>query len=144
MAFEKHLAYLSERYGLEITEKDNIKLYDAIDGWLGVKHVLGGCSKSGVDCSCFVGTIYKQVYHKTLKRRAIDMYKKDVNKIRKGRLDEGDLVFFKIGNKQVSHVGIYLKNNKFVHASTTRGVTVSDLNSDYYRKRFAKGGKVKL
>jgi lipoprotein Spr len=63
--------------------------------------------------------------------------------VNRRNLREGDLVFFKINNRKVSHVGIYISNNKFVHASTSRGVVVNDLDEEYYARRFAYGGRVR-
>ena len=62
--------------------------------------------------------------------------------IKKNKLKPGDLVFFKTRGRNVSHVGIYLGNNKFAHASTSNGVVISDLEENYYAKRFAKGGRI--
>ena len=67
----------------------------------------------------------------------------DCHKVSKRNLREGDLVFFHNGRKKriASHVGIYLKDNKFIHASTSRGVIISSLNEDYYRKHWLSGGR---
>lgn len=126
-----------------ITGLKNKKLQKACNEWYGAKYKYGGCSKSGVDCSCFVKTMYKIAYGKDLQRSSKNQYKacKPVKKWKK--LKEGDLVFFKIGSTKVNHVGIYLKDGKFIHASTKRGVVLSDLNEKYYKKHFFKGGKVK-
>jgi lipoprotein Spr len=74
---------------------------------------------------------------------ANDIFKK-VTPIKKSELTEGDLVFFKIRTKRISHVGVYLGQNKFVHASLKRGVVVSNLNDPYYSKYFFKGGRIDL
>jgi lipoprotein Spr len=58
-------------------------------------------------------------------------------------LQEGDLVFFGSG-RSISHVGVYLQNNKFVHASTSQGVTITDLNDKYWKPRFVGGGRLRL
>ena len=63
--------------------------------------------------------------------------------ISKQELQEGDLVFFRIDSKDISHVGIYLQNNKFVHATTKAGVMIDDLDEEYYKKYFISGGKTK-
>ena len=57
-------------------------------------------------------------------------------------MKEGDLVFFKIGQSTVSHVGVYLANDRFVHASTSSGVMISDLNEAYWKKYYAGGGRI--
>ncbi|MDR1614374.1 MAG: C40 family peptidase [Campylobacteraceae bacterium] len=138
--------YLSRQFSLKITEKDNLKLYDTASKWLGTPHKMGGNSKKGVDCSGFVNAVYKDVYKKTLNRSAADIFKKDIVKTDSSKLSEGDLVFFRTdkGDKKTpNHVGIYLKNNKFVHASTSKGVIVSSINEEYYKKAWISGGKVK-
>jgi lipoprotein Spr len=66
-----------------------------------------------------------------------------VKPLKKSQLREGDLVFFKIRKRRVSHVGVYLSHNRFIHASVHDGVVISDLDEPYYKKYFFKGGKVK-
>ncbi|HEY6083383.1 MAG TPA: NlpC/P60 family protein, partial [Chitinophagaceae bacterium] len=61
----------------------------------------------------------------------------------KDRLQEGDLVFFHVRTRRISHVGIYLQNNKFVHASLTQGITISDLTDPYWHRYYVCGGEVK-
>lgn len=99
----------------------------------------------GVDCSGLTYNIYKKVYHKHLKRNSDDQQKENCRKVSKGKLQEGDLVFFHNGkNKRTAtHVGIYLKDNRFIHASTSRGVIVSRLDEPYYRRVWMQGGRVK-
>ncbi|MGZ6519803.1 MAG: C40 family peptidase, partial [Bacteroidia bacterium] len=63
--------------------------------------------------------------------------------VSKNNLEEGDLVFFKIDGDNISHIGVYLQNNKFVHATTKKGVMVDDLDEDYYKKYYYKGGRIK-
>jgi lipoprotein Spr len=137
---------LSQRFSLKITQNDNLKLYDITSKWLKTPYKIGGNSKKGVDCSGFVNIIYKDVYKKVLNRSTADIFKKNIVKTERSKLNEGDLVFFRTGNgnkKIPNHVGIYLKNNKFVHASTSKGVIVSSLDESYYKKAWISGGKVK-
>ncbi|MGB0882497.1 MAG: C40 family peptidase [Vicingaceae bacterium] len=124
------------------SEIKNVKLYSFIDSWYGVRYRYGGMSKSGVDCSGFCNVLYSQVYKKQIKRTTSQL-SKDINKVSKGRLKEGDLVFFNISKKKNSHVGVYLKNNKFVHASSSKGVIISSLDNPYYKKTYNKGGRLK-
>lgn len=119
----------------------NEKLYQCIDGWIGVKYKWGGNDKSGVDCSGFTNAVYKEVYHYQLKRSAYDIIK-ECEEINKPDLAEGDLVFFDISSKN-SHVGIYLANNKFVHASTSRGVMISDITETYWTKYWGRAARIK-
>lgn len=132
----------SNPLGLQYSPSDNHALYEAINSWLGVPYKYGGTDRSGIDCSAFVGTIYKQIYGVTLHRTANDMLR-DVSLISKSQLREGDILFFTNSKGKVSHVGIYLKDQLFAHASTTNGVSVSRLDNTYWTKHFYKGGRVK-
>ena len=131
----------SKKFGICFTGAENKKLIRAIDGWLGAPYRLGGCSKKGVDCSCFVQTLYATVYGIELKRSAREMFD-DARLVSGKNLREGDLLFLKGKNKTIFHVGIYLKEGKFVHVSTARGVVISSLQEGYYRKYFHAGGRV--
>jgi len=131
------------KMGIELSVKDNKALYAAIDKWYGTPYQYGGCSLSGVDCSCFVGNVYKSVYGVTLHRIAADIQKDMDKMIGRNALREGDVVFFTNSNGKVSHVGIYLKDDLFVHSSTSNGVIVSSLDNSYWKKHFYKGGRHK-
>lgn len=139
----QELARASLRLGIDIDMKDNHALYVESANWLGVPYRSGGMSKSGVDCSGFTSSIYKKVYRKNLERNSDDQRKKDCKKIKKGKLQEGDLVFFHGGRKKkkATHVGIYLKDGKFIHASTRRGVIVSHLGEKYWKRHWLSGGR---
>lgn len=119
----------------------NLKLYQFVDDWYGTKYKYGGLTKAGVDCSGFCNVLYSKVYNKTLPRSTKDIVKV-INKVPQSKLKEGDLVFFNISGKKNSHVGVYLKNNYFVHASTSKGVIISSLTNPYYVKAYNKGGEV--
>lgn len=137
---------LSEAFGFKVTDKNNLHLYTEAQRWLGVKYRSGGNSHKGVDCSGFVWQIYNNVYGKRLTRSSAGMLKDNCWKIRKKDLREGDLVFFSIrsGRKKVAnHVGIYLKSDYFVHASTSKGVRVDKLTDSYYKKYWLCGGRLK-
>lgn len=136
---------LSRLYGVKITPDDNIFLYNEGAKWLGVRHRLGGNTKKGVDCSGFVAIIYREIYRKQLARSSANMLKYNCKKVSRGKLREGDLVFFRTGGKKKvpSHVGIYLKNGKFIHTSTSNGVRVSSLSEPYYARTWLTGGRVK-
>ena len=126
--------------GIAVGEGDNIQLYNAIAAWIGTPYRYGGTTKEGVDCSAFVGHIYKEVYGIQLHRVADDI-RKDVSLITRSELSEGDVVFFTNSKGRVSHVGIYLKDGLFAHSSTSRGVIVSRLDDKYWSAHFYKGGK---
>ena len=139
----QELARASVRLGIDIEMKDNHALYVESSNWLGVPYRNGGTTKRGVDCSGLTSSIYKKVYHKNLERNSEDQRKKDCRKVKKGNLREGDLVFFHNGRKKkrATHVGIYLKDRKFIHASTSQGVIVSTLDEDYWKKHWLSGGR---
>lgn len=124
------------------TEIKNIKLYSFIDEWYGTKYKYGGLLKSGIDCSGFCNVLYNEVYNTQIQRTTSELFKK-INKTNKKNLREGDFVFFDISSKKNSHVGIYLKNNRFVHASSSRGVVISSLENPYYKKAYTKGGRLR-
>lgn len=132
----------SQLLGVSKEKISNHTLYAFIDRWYGTTYKYGGRSKEGVDCSGLASIFYKEVFKKEINGSSSAIYEQCVP-VRKDDLHEGDLVFFKIDSKEISHVGIYLQNNKFVHASVKAGVIINDLNEDYYRKYFAGGGRVR-
>lgn len=144
----RELARAGLALGFDIEEYDNWSLMIESSKWLGVPYKYAGNTKAGVDCSGFTTAIYKTVYNKQLHRRSVDQYTKDCRNVSRKGLASGDLVFFATsggGNTvdNISHVGIYLKNNKFIHASSSRGVVVDDLGSNYYVQHWVAGGRVK-
>lgn len=117
-------------------------LYKFITDWTGVKYKLGGLDKNGIDCSGFALLLQKNIYGHTLPRTSKDQANVVKNK-NISNLAEGDLIFFAFGGNQVDHVGVYLNNNIFVHASTTRGVIVDDLTLPIYQNAIVKIGTLK-
>jgi lipoprotein Spr len=130
-------ALLLDTYVENIT---NIELFNKIEEWWGTSYCMGGSTKSCIDCSGFTGTIIREIYKINLPRTASEQHNAS-NKIDREQLREGDLVFFKTQKGYINHVGIYLTNNKFVHASTSNGVIISDLNENYWQGKFAGGGR---
>lgn len=120
----------------------NVMLYRFIDDWYGVKYRMGGTSKKGVDCSAFVQNLYQFVFGLDLLRTARMQFSESqyIKKIED--LKEGDLVFFKINSSNISHVGVYLRNNFFVHSASSKGVSIASLGSDYWNKYFVGGGRI--
>lgn len=141
----RELAHAAVCLDLDIDLKDNHKLYVESAHWVGVPYRYGGNSKQGIDCSGLTCHIYKKVYHKKLKRSANEQHTQNCQRIAKRKLQEGDLVFFHNGKQKrtATHVGIYLKNGQFIHASTRNGVIVSQLDEDYYKKCWMQGGRVR-
>jgi lipoprotein Spr len=128
--------------GVSEKEISNLKLYRFIDEWYAVPYKYGGKAKTGVDCSGFTTILLRDVYGITLVGSANTMYEECEN-VSEKNLKEGDLVFFKINSSKVSHVGVYLQNRRFVHASTKRGIVINNLDEAYYKKYFFKGGRPK-
>lgn len=118
----------------------NTGLLKIVDEWWGTRYSLGGSTKDGIDCSGFTQIILGNIYNLQLPRTAHEQYRK-CNKVNDEELQEGDLVFFTSG-RSISHVGVYLKNNKFVHASTSQGVMISDLSDSYWSSKYKGAGRV--
>jgi len=138
------IAQLSSMLGVQLDTCCDTKLMLTLAGWLGTPYHHAGYSKKGIDCSGFVSKIYKDVYGLDLTHSACSMITQMHECVNKDELREGDVLFFKIHGKRsrISHVGIYLKNNKFIHASSYRGIVVEDLTLPYYKQRFYKAGRV--
>lgn len=131
----------ANKLGTEVEAITNFKLFEIIDEWWGTPYRMGGHTKAGIDCSAFVNTLLAGVYAVNLPRTAREQYAA-VTKITNDELSEGDLVFFNTRGG-ISHVGVYLTNNKFVHASTSGGVMISDLNESYWKARYKGAGRAR-
>jgi lipoprotein Spr len=132
--------YFSQIMGVALSTTSNVKLFQFVYDWVGTPYHFGGDSRKGIDCSAFTKELYSKVFNLTIKRNSRDIFSM-VSPVRREELQEGDLVFFKIHSRSISHVGIYLGNNRFAHASL-RGVAINSLDDDYYGKHFYKGGRL--
>ena len=112
-----------------------------IISFLKVPYRYGGSTRDGIDCSAFTSLIFASVASVALPRSASEQYRVG-DRIAKPRLRFGDLVFFHTRGRRVSHVGIFLENDIFVHASVSEGVTFSSLESKYYKTRYAGARRV--
>jgi cell wall-associated NlpC family hydrolase len=126
-----------------VEELTNQRLLLFIEQWYGAPYHYGGNSRDGIDCSAFVSLLLTSVYNvNQLPRSSADQFKA-TRRISKKDLREGDLVFFHTLGKghQVTHVGVFLYNNRFVHASIA-GVQISDLGEGYYLHHYVGAGRV--
>ena len=125
---------------VEVETLTNTDLYNFIENWYGTHYRMGGTTKKGIDCSAFSGTLLSTIFSFNVPRTAREQYK-ICEHLNKTDLLPGDLVFFNTRGG-VSHVGVYLANNHFVHSSSTDGVKISSLDEDYYSRKFICGGRV--
>ncbi len=140
-AFSDEIIGFFEENGLDIKNAKNIELYSEVRKNLNKPYGSKGHTGKTLDCSGFVSQTFQVVHNLNLKGSSADIFQ-ETKKIRKNQLKEGDLVFFKINQKDISHVGIYLNNDKFAHASLTHGITINSLSEEYYEKYFFAGGRI--
>lgn len=138
--------YFAKKLEVSETEIINEKLYNFIKSWEGTKYIYGGETRNGIDCSALMQELYTYVYKKDLPRTASEMSMDNRIELFKSneKLREGDLVFFRITEEKIiSHVGIYLKNNKFFAANQVGGVEISSLKKAFWKKNFIAAGRFK-
>ena len=128
--------------GVAPTELTNMLLLSQLEKWYGTQYCFGGSTDSCIDCSSFTQVILRDVYNVKIPRNSQQQFDAST-KIETKNLKEGDLVFFNTVSASmiITHVGVYLCNNKFAHASTSKGVTISDLSEKYYTKAFRGAGR---
>ena len=114
---------------------DQSKMMREISKYMGVSYVYGGSSVEGMDCSGYTMTVYKNSMGILLPRSSYEQSKRGTS-IELSELKFGDLIFFNTTGESASHVGLYLGDDLFAHASVSLGVTISSLQSSYYVKRY--------
>lgn len=122
----------------------NYNLLATIDQWWGTRYCYGGETDDCIDCSAYTQTLFSNVYNLHIPRVAQDQYDSTA-RVSEDELTEGDLVFFHTTGRgrSITHVGVYITNNKFTHASTSNGVEIADLTDPYWKQRYRGAGKVK-
>lgn len=118
-----------------ISNLDQARMMRQLSRWMGVPYALGGETEDGIDCSAYTMLIYKNSIGVQLPRTSADQFKVGTP-VEYADLKFGDLVFFNTTGESASHVGIYMGDDLFAHASVGLGVTVSSIESFYYRKRY--------
>lgn len=116
------------------------RIMDQYADWKGVRYRLGGSTKKGIDCSAFVQRTFREQFGLDLPRSTYEQQEMGKS-ISRTKLRTGDLVLFRAGSTG-RHVGIYIGNNQFVHASTSSGVTISSMNEPYWKKRYNEARRV--
>jgi cell wall-associated NlpC family hydrolase len=139
----KYARFLS----IEPDHIQNMRLYRFIDLWLSTPYKWGGMDAKGIDCSAFMQRLLAEVYGIRIPRTSVQQFFTDwIDKFRStAYLSEGDLVFFRtIDDKLISHVGLYLGNNRFVNSSSSKGVSIANLKDPYWKRCFVGAGRVKV
>jgi probable lipoprotein NlpC len=127
--------------GVSRNDIQNGRLYAFIDAWMGTRYKFGGQDHDGIDCSGLAQLLEQQVYGINIPRSTSEQ----INVIKRKyeeQLTEGDLLFFDYDGKKFSHVGVYLQNGYYVHASSTKGVMITKLHDPYTYKYFSRCGSV--
>ena len=128
--------------GVAPTDLTNALLLSQMEKWFGTQYCFGGSTDSCIDCSSFTQVILRDVYNVKIPRNSQQQFDAST-KIEVENLKEGDLVFFNTVSASmiITHVGVYVCNNKFVHASTSKGVTINDLSEKYFAKAYRGAGR---
>ena len=127
---------------VRLTSPIKLSMLKSIDRYRGVPYKWGGDTMKGMDCSGFTMKVFGESANLNIPHNAAAQYKLGA-KINRRQLKFGDLVFFRdIESKGVSHVGIYIGGDEFVHASLSKGVINSSMNQKYYKKRYVSARRI--
>jgi len=124
------------------SQRNKEAIWQSVNRWLNTPYRYGGRSRQGIDCSGLTRSIYREVYDLELPR-TVEQQIKTGRYVQKSRLRPGDLVFFRSGGSGViDHVGIYLGQDKFIHASVRQGVIISLLSAEYYQHHYVTARRI--
>jgi hypothetical protein len=139
-ASKVHVTYLPQQKRTTAVEKSALQketvflLKRHYEKWRGTPYENGGMSASGIDCSGFTVLAYRDLFGLSLPRTAVEQAESG-SEVARAALKTGDLVFFNTGQSK-KHVGIYLADDQFIHASLTKGVTLSSLEDSYWQEKY--------
>ena len=131
------------RQNLELEDAISPDLYLLAYQWYKTPYRYGGKTEKGIDCSSYAGMLYNEAFNIPVTGNSRDLFEVGED-IGIDELREGDLVFFKINSSRITHVGVYLQDGKFTHASSSKGVIISDLSEPYWARYFYRGARVSL
>jgi len=126
--------YSSSTYKEQINYNDLDKLYPYHNKWHQTPYKFGGFGSDGIDCSAFVQRAYYDLFGMKIPRTT-KLQIKAGKKVPRSNIKTSDLVFFKTGYNS-RHVGIYLQHGDFIHASSSQGIIISNINDPYWKKRY--------
>lgn len=129
----KHKAPISKESRLNETRENLLSFYKK---WKGTPYLWGGVDRLGIDCSAFVQRYFREIYDMDIPRTTTEQMKEGSNYGYANR-EMGDLIFFRTSDTTF-HVGIYFENDNFFHASSSMGVTMSNLNEEFWQKTYLK------
>ena len=117
------------------------RFFSDVKQFFGIRYRFGGQTAAGFDCSGFVRFMYDRVFSMKLPRTS-RKWQVSGRRSRRSELKPGDLVFFQTRSNRISHVGIFVGNDTFVHSSVSKGITEDKLQQNYYDKRYAGAVRV--
>lgn len=133
------LSNFFQKVGVNIFKATDLGMYANIFKWLHTPYRLGGKSQKGIDCSNYVFQLMNDCTDTYATSKQLSEMTEYVDR---EELKEGDLVFFSINGRGISHVGVYLQDGRFTHSSSSKGVTVSSLNEPYWNARYCRAGRI--
>ena len=139
-SFKKPIKKEPIPYRLKQKNAITLSLYDEYVKWYATPYRLGGNTLNGIDCSSLVQSIYRDAFGIRVPRTTKEQAKTGYS-INKSSLKEGDLLLFKTGYN-IRHSGIYLERGNFINASTSHGVTISNINNPYWKSKYWQSRRV--